>query len=721
MEKQMKKEKLFNYRPALFLALGIILSILTAYFIIVDIIWLAVIFGILFLVNCALIFLTCFNKEFSIKYKIILTVIICVLSLFSSVFMCNQVSNFNSETLNNHYLTVKGNIEEISTTETGNKLVLNTCSVSGAIKKKLNYKIQVYVSGENHLDIGDIICFSGYITDNSSVYENNFSVYSVLYGIKYSASIDADKISVIGSKTTIFQKANLFIRNTLSSGLSGDEFSVAYALLTGNSENMDYEVISAYRTAGVAHIFAVSGLHIGFLSMVLTFVFNLFKAKPWVKTIFIPIILFFYVGVCNFSASSIRAMIMITVSLIASIKGRRYDGLSSIAIACCIILVLFPLQIFTVGFQLSFVVVLGILLLSKPIASLFKFLPEKLANSLGAVISAQLASIPICLIAFGQFSLIAVLINLIFIPFVTVIYVLLLALTLIGGIFSIAPITLFIPKYILMFVNMCIQAFDFELFLVSGVTLGIFTITYYLAMIIPSEILNLKGLTKLILTIVLVIITITGSIITTSVENHNEELMVCGSPSISATIIKTEEENTLIVSNVSNIYSTGRLKRLRDKKGVSQLDNVVILGGFYIERQEFITKLYSVFDIGKVYYYGEENCALDQVIYKSFNIESKNINHSQDLGLNGLKISYLLDGVVADIEVNNKNIAVFSSVEDASYFGLNKEYEYIISNCNQNLINAYYNPSKMISYQRNLLFLDGESKGSAIFNIKWYI
>lgn len=712
----MKKEKPFNYRPALFVALGIIFSILSAYFFIQKEIFIGIFFALLLLLDCGVIFLP-FNKEFSIKYKIVITIIILILSSISIIVFTVQVDNFTKATLSNQYLTVEGNIEEVSSIQTGNKLVLRECKVNGAIKQNLNYKIQVYVSGENNLDIGDIITFSSYITDNSSVYEGDFSTYSLLYGIKYTANVNAENISVIGNKTNIFQKGNLFIRNTLSSGLSGDEFSVAYALLTGNSENMDYEVITAYRTAGVAHIFAVSGLHIGFLSMVLTFIFNLFKAKPWVKAIFIPILLFFYVGICNFSASSIRAMIMITVSLIASIKGRRYDGLSSISIALIIILMIFPLQMFTVGFQLSFGVVFGILLLSKTIANIFKFLPEKLANSIGAVLSAQLASIPICLTAFSQFSLIAVLINLIFIPVVTVIYILLLVLTLIGGIFSIAPITLFIPKYIFMFVNMLIQAFDFGIFMVGGFSLGIFIIFYYLVMTILSGILNLKGLTKLIATILCVIITITGSIITTNVENNSQKLFVCGTPTISATIIKTEEQNTLVLSDVSHVYSTGRLMRIANRHKIKRLDSVIILNGLNENRQEFITKLRTVFEVGKIYYYGEKEQTLDVVIYKSFKINSYNVENEQPLSLNGIEVSFLLDGMALDVEIDGVNIAIFATAKESRYYGLTKEYDYMISGYDHNLIYGLYKPNKMISYRRNANFTDGESQGSAIFEL----
>ena len=70
-----------------------------------------------------------------------------------------------------------------------------------------------------------------------------------------------------------------------------------------------------------------------------------------------------------------------------------------------------------------------------------------------------------------------------------------------------------------------------------------------------------------------------------------------------------------------------------------------------------------------------------------------------------------------DIKVNDKNIAVFSTVLEGEYYGLNKEYDYMISEVNQNLINAFYSPNKMVSYHKTPLFIDGESEGSAIFNI----
>ena len=181
----------------------------------------------------------------------------------------------------------------------------------------------------------------------------------------------------------MFESINIFIRDTLKVGLDLDEFTVAYALLCGNSDYMETEIIENFRASGVAHIFAVSGLHIGFFAVILNFITDKLRFNKYVKFFFVVSVLLFYSGVCGFTASSIRATIMTAVMLLAGLIGKKYDGLSSVALAGIIVLLYAPIQLFCVGFQLSFGVVLGINILSRPISKLLGFLPQKISSLSG--------------------------------------------------------------------------------------------------------------------------------------------------------------------------------------------------------------------------------------------------------------------------------------------------------------------------------------------------
>ena len=165
------------------------------------------------------------------------------------------------------------------------------------------------------------------------------------------------------------------------------EFAFSYALLVGNDDFMDDGVITQFRQAGVAHIFAVSGLHIGFLAGVISFVLRKLKTNRWFNLIFTIFILIIYSGVCGFSASSVRATVMCGVMLLITNLGMRYDGLSALGLAGILVLLLSPVEAFCAGFQLSFIVVFGILVLTPKLKKLFgNILPINPPNTIPAKI-----------------------------------------------------------------------------------------------------------------------------------------------------------------------------------------------------------------------------------------------------------------------------------------------------------------------------------------------
>ena len=105
----------------------------------------------------------------------------------------------------------------------------------------------------------------------------HFNSNVLRYFIQKGAVTNAENITKLSTDLNLFERINLFMRESLKGGLDSREFPVGYALLTGNSHFMDNDLITSYRDAGVAHIFAVSGLHIGFLASLLIFIFSRIK------------------------------------------------------------------------------------------------------------------------------------------------------------------------------------------------------------------------------------------------------------------------------------------------------------------------------------------------------------------------------------------------------------------------------------------------------------
>ncbi len=708
-------KKIVNFRPILFIAISLCMGIATAYFLTQALIVWAVMFICTFVLFSGLFLLLFTDKSARMKNTLFVGVL-CVFYLFGAIGVSAQLNAYNQPNLNGGYYSVTGRVKSVYQTGSSTKLVLDTVSVKRTHDKNLQYNLALIVYGENDLDVGHVITFSTHVYDNSITYEGGFNVSDVERGIRYNASINSSELVVNGYAPTILERINLFMRESLKVGLDRHEFAVGYAMLTGDDGYMDYDLISAYRIAGVAHIFAVSGLHIGLLAGTLTFLFDKLKIRGYKKAILITAILFLYSGVCGFSASSIRATIMAGVLLFSRGKGYRYDSLSAIALAGIIILSYSPINLLCVGFQLSFAVVIGINLFSKPISKIFKFLPQKVANALGVVIAAQLVAIPISIAHFGSFSWISVCANLIFVPFVSIIYILTFFACIIGGIFSISNVTLFLSNYILKFVNMCIPALDNNIFMIGDVVLGGSVVAFYLALIIPCGIVKVKSTLKTILTLTLVGIFALSASIYTVRDKNATKIYVCGDKGVSATLISTREEQTLIVSSAEHIYSANRLKRIANATNNGVLNNLVFMGGFPVDMQVFITKLRTAFEVESVYYYGERNEIMESILMRSFDIkEISNLSKGQTLNFYKINLSFVLDGHVLTGNVENKKVAIFSEIGNAELlFSQFNGYNYDLMVCfdRADFLLSKYKPKRAISYLYSAVYENAQSNGN---------
>lgn len=660
------------------------------------------------------LFVLLFIKKNGIKSTITFALIFLLFFSIGGLILNSQISNYENANLNAHSYKIVARVDEVSPTEYGNKLILSNAYVEGDFSGNLNYKISLYVNGENDFEIGDKVSLFAKLKDNPTIYSNRVLSEEISNGIKYTASVSAKDIVLIEKDKTIFEKVNSFIKNSLKDGLDENEFTIAYAMLLGNSDYMDGQVLSSYRWTGVAHIFAVSGLHIGFLSVALNFILDKLRTKRWIKAAIIIPILFFYAGVCGFTASSIRASIMAAVMLVLSIKGERYDGLSSLSIAAIIILLINPMEMFCVGFILSFAVVLGIIVLSRPIAKIFKFLPEKLSNTLGTILSAQLVGAPIMLMFFGEFSLVAIIANLLFVPVVSVVFVVLLFGALLGGIFGISNITLFLLNYIIKGINFLITAVDTEVLMMGGFSLFGFVIFYYLALLICSGLINLKSITKSIMAAVCILVCIVGSIFYNNSYNQSTKIYVVGSQKFSATIISENNNNTLIVSDVSRAFSLSRLKSVSNANGIREIDNLI----FCSENKDYqmvITRLNVLFDIEKVYYYGQKDDMAENVVEKSFpNIEMINLTDGSELLIGEYNYQYYANGNGGILEKGQEKYLILSKTDtkiiNTSTF--NSEFDMVVALEKVEWLGSILDEQKLISYRANNIYQDAETYGN---------
>ncbi len=712
-------KKLFNLRPILFIAISISCGIATTYFFMRG----KTIWGIFFASFFAIIlslFLFVFSDKTRFKINAVFAGVFLLFFMLGGVNFFIRIDRYESANLNGGYFQVTARVDSVSPTDTATKLILSNANISGKLSGKISYKIALYVYGKNSVKVGDNVKFSAYLNDKDYVYEDKFNATDLERDIKYNASVGADELTVTGNYLTAFERANLFIRDTLSQGLDGDEFSISYALLTGNSSFVDMELISAYRTAGVAHVFAVSGLHIGFLAAVLTFIFKKIRINPYLKTVIITVCLLFYSGVCGFTASSLRATVMTAVALFAKAKYKRYDPLSSVGLSAIIILSVSPVQLLCVGFQLSFTVVLSIIILSKSIASLFKFMPKKLADALGVVIAAQLAFIPISLIHFSKFSYISVIANLIFVPIVSILFTTTLIAVIIGGIFNIANITFFPLIYVLRFVNTCIYTLDHEFFTVGGIIMDGAVISYFAVLVVVSGLVRISRKGKIITSGLLTFLCLANALIVNVSNSNAVKMYVSGSDNVCATLLTAPKESVLIISDTEHVYSISGFYRMSEKSGVKVIDNLVFMGGYPVDIQVFITKLYSVFEVRSIYYYGERDVVMEEVVKHAFSgVKLYPFTDGAILPSIRFELQFALNGNVLLGRAGDKEIAIFSSFKSAEpeLSKFNGEYDIIVACDRADGIISLFKPKRGISYRYSSTYEDAESNGNLMIEL----
>ena len=211
-------------------------------------------------------------------------------------------------------------------------------------------------------------------------------------------------------------------------GFQGDNLAVLSALTVGDKENLSEDMRETYSIAGASHVLALSGLHIGLLSTLFLFFFS-FLWKRWAafKPLgFFLVILFLwaFAFLTGLSSSVVRSVIMFSLLVVSRLQSEKLLSLNTLAATAFLMLLYNPLWLFDVGFQLSFVAVVSILLIQPKLYSLLsvrRCIPRYVWGLLTVSVAAQIGTAPLVIFYFSRFSTHFLLTNLWVIPMVTLI------------------------------------------------------------------------------------------------------------------------------------------------------------------------------------------------------------------------------------------------------------------------------------------------------------
>jgi len=245
-----------------------------------------------------------------------------------------------------------------------------------------------------------------------------------------------------------------------------DQSSIAKALLIGYKVDLDKDLVQAYSNAGVVHLIAISGLHIGIVYAILLWIFSIFpfmkKSKP-VRLLLILSGLWLFALLTGASSSVVRAALMFSFIVVGNAFDKKGSIYNSIAASAFFLLCFNPFLLWDVGFQLSYLAVLGIVIAQKPIANWIYFKNKFLRRlwQLAAVsLAAQLFTFPLCLFYFHQLPLLFLFSNLIAIPLATAVLCGCLILILISPVTPVATYFAKVVYVIIWSLNHSVLFFD---------------------------------------------------------------------------------------------------------------------------------------------------------------------------------------------------------------------------------------------------------------------
>ena len=210
-------------------------------------------------------------------------------------------------------------------------------------------------------------------------------------------------------------------------------YSMATAMLLGEKSEIDKELKELYQRNGIAHLLAISGLHIAMLGGTLYQLIRKMTGSFVAAAILGGVFILMYGLLTGLSTATLRAVIMLIITIGADVLGRKYDGITGLSAALLLMLAGNPFKISQAGFLLSFGAVIGITCVY-PIADekvkgliqkdMYKVSPKgffaRILDGLMISLSVQLVTIPVLLYYFYEFPVYSVLLNIIVVPLMSI-------------------------------------------------------------------------------------------------------------------------------------------------------------------------------------------------------------------------------------------------------------------------------------------------------------
>ena len=308
-----------------------------------------------------------------------------------------------------------------------------------------NRKVVVGINKYRKIDVGDKVSIKGIF--NKADYSKNPGGFNYNYYFRTKKIFGIIKVKglkvVEKNRLDFFQKIVNSVQDFVNSSIDKyinkeEERELLRSLLIGNKVNLSEEIKSDFRDSNLSHVLAISGMHVSYIILTISFILSKLKIGKNFSKILTIIFLFFFIFLTKETPSVCRACFMGIYTIISSLIHRKPNIFISICISSLIILIINPYSILDLGFQLSFLGTIGIVLSYSnsfegiknkekkkdrkenkgKIREIWDKLRDKVFEIIKISLFANSLIIPIIAINFNTFSLVFIISNLLITPFV---------------------------------------------------------------------------------------------------------------------------------------------------------------------------------------------------------------------------------------------------------------------------------------------------------------
>lgn len=350
--------------------------------------------------------------------------------------MSNEITTRNHiYDLKENTVIVQGKIYKIENTAFGTNIYLKGVEVENGEKSVSVKRIFVNTEKIPNVKIGNIIKVRGKLRQfEEAANKGNFDSRKYYLSLGFDGKIEAGTIEVINSDYSGIRQGLYELRMEIIERLEklcsdnngifsiiNNKNGIIGAIILGDKTDLDSDIKELYSVSGIAHILAISGLHISFIGMA---IYRLLRRRfrfLFSAAVSIPVVLSFGI-MSGFGISTIRAIIMFILKIIGEVLGRKYDAITAISLAGLVLLVQNPFVVCNSGFQMSFGAIIAIVLIL-PIVEEILNTDNKIIKVLSANFTISLVMNPILAWNYYELPTFSFLLNIVVVPLMSVVIV----------------------------------------------------------------------------------------------------------------------------------------------------------------------------------------------------------------------------------------------------------------------------------------------------------